>query len=371
MRSILVVCFGLAGTLALSSIGARAQQLSAYNSVDTFIGTAGGGNTFPGATLPFGMVQWSPDTNHDAWYDYNEKSILGFSLTHISGAGCPLYGDFAVLPTLDELTTSPGKDFGPYAAAFEHSKEEAHPGYYAVTLDNGVRVEITVAERAGIARFTFPAGVPARLLVNAGSSAESLPPGSQDYNHNGITLNGSDSFSAFSRAGHFCSSDSHYKIYAVGKFNKPFVETTPRDQAQGEAAGGGGRSHISPGRDGAHAVSQHVMPGHIASGGDGDVPRLGTEGATAAIVQRVVVIVLHGQVAGDIAAGRNRDIAAGGGADAAQVRGDPVVRRVVLAKEVAVKIAARIHVSIQRGHADVPPLRVRIPLSPTAPVLLA
>lgn len=225
MRSILVVCFGLAGTLALSSFGAPAQQLSAYNSVDTFIGTAGGGNTFPGATLPFGMVQWSPDTNRDAWYDYNEKSILGFSLTHISGAGCPLYGDFAVLPTLDELTTSPGKDFGPYAAAFEHSKEEAHPGSYAVTLANGVRVEITVAERAGIARFTFPAGVPARLLVNAGSSAESLPPGSQDYNHNGITLNGSDSFSAFSRAGHFCSSDSHYKIYAVGKFNKPFVET--------------------------------------------------------------------------------------------------------------------------------------------------
>ena len=66
--------------------------------MDTFIGTAGGGNTFPGATLPFGMVQWSPDTNHDAWYRYDEKSILGFSLTHISGAGCPLYGDFAVLP---------------------------------------------------------------------------------------------------------------------------------------------------------------------------------------------------------------------------------------------------------------------------------
>ena len=130
-----------------------------------------------------------------------------------------------MLPTLEELTTSPGKDFAPYAAAFEHSKEEAHPGYYAVTLENGVRVEITVAERAGIARFTFPAGVPARLLVNAGSSAESLPPGSHDYNYDGITLNNGDSFSAFSRAGHFCSSDSHYKIYAMGKFNKPFVKT--------------------------------------------------------------------------------------------------------------------------------------------------
>ena len=98
MRSFFVACFGLVGILAVSAIGARAQQLSAYDSVDTFIGTAGGGNTFPGATLPFGMVQWSPDTNHDAWYDYSEKSILGFSLTHISGAGCPLYGDFGVLP---------------------------------------------------------------------------------------------------------------------------------------------------------------------------------------------------------------------------------------------------------------------------------
>ena len=88
-----------------------------------------------------------------------------------------------------------------------------------------MRVEITVAERAGIARFTFPVGVPARLLVNAGSSAESIPSGSHDYNYDGITLNNGDSFSTFSRAGHFCSSGSHYKIYAVGKFNKPFAKT--------------------------------------------------------------------------------------------------------------------------------------------------
>jgi predicted alpha-1,2-mannosidase len=214
-------CFGL--VLLFSAIVLSAQN--PYDAVDTFIGTAGGGNTFPGATLPFGMVQWSPDTNHDAWYRYDEKSILGFSLTHISGAGCPLYGDFAVLPVTGELTTSPGKDFAPYAAAFDHSKEEAHPGYYAVTLANGVRVEITVAERAGIARFTFPAGTPARLLVNAGSSAESIRGGSHDYNHNSIALDGNDGFSAVSRAGHFCQSDSHYTIYAVGRFSKPFVKT--------------------------------------------------------------------------------------------------------------------------------------------------
>ena len=82
------------------------SSTSPYDSVDPLIGTAGGGNTFPGATLPFGMVQWSPDTNTDAWYKYDEKQLYGFSLTHISGAGCPLYGDFAVLPTTEEMPCS-------------------------------------------------------------------------------------------------------------------------------------------------------------------------------------------------------------------------------------------------------------------------
>ena len=141
----------------LLAIFAHAQSSTTpYDSVDPLIGTAGGGNTFPGATLPFGMVQWSPDTNTDAWYRYNENRLYGFSLTYISGAGCPLYGDFAVLPTEEALTTSPGMKFTPLA--FDRRDEQAHPGYYAVTLTSGVRVELTVAERSGIARFAFPEG---------------------------------------------------------------------------------------------------------------------------------------------------------------------------------------------------------------------
>ena len=202
----------LAVLLGTSLFGQSA--MSPYDSVDPRIGTAGGGNTFPGATLPFGMIQWSPDTNREAWYFYNEKHIYGFSLTHISGAGCPLYGDFGVLPLTAELSSSPS---GPDTAAFDHSQEEAHPGYYTVTLGNGVSVELTVAERAGIARFTFPAGAPARLLVNAGSSAS--------VDESGIVLSGADGFAGWARAGHFCGSDSHYKIYAAGRFNKPFVKT--------------------------------------------------------------------------------------------------------------------------------------------------
>lgn len=222
LRNALVPVLFLASVASLAQSGA-----TAYDAVNPIIGTDGGGNTFPGATLPFGMMQWSPDTNTDAWYYYKDKQITGFGLTHVSGAGCPLYGDFAVLPTKRELTLSPGSGFGPYGADFDHSKEEAHPGYYAVTLVNGVRVEITVAERAGIARFIFPQGAQARLLVNAGSSANTLAgkepmrPDQSVY-ANEIELKGGDMFSGSTTAGGFCSSDSHYKLYVMGQFNKPY-----------------------------------------------------------------------------------------------------------------------------------------------------
>lgn len=200
---------------------------SPYDAVDPFIGTSGGGNTFPGATLPFGMVQWSPDTGRDAWYFYTDKVIHGFSLTHLSGAGCPLYGDFAVLPTGENLTASPEIQEALLAAGFDHRYEEAHPGYYAVTLASGVRVEITVSERSGIARFRFPQGTPARLLINAGSSADTLADranASRDVegDENQIHLSGTNGFQGSARAGHFCSSNSHYRIYVTGRFNRPF-----------------------------------------------------------------------------------------------------------------------------------------------------
>ena len=206
----------------LASLTCIAQ--SPYDAVNPFIGTDGGGNTFPGATLPFGMIQWSPDTNTDAWYYHHDKQITGFGLTHISGAGCPLYGDFAVLPITGELSTSPGSAIAPYAVAFDHSKEEAHPGYYAVTLANGIRVEVTVGVRSGIARFIFPGGTPARLLVNAGSSANTRAAkqaGSEAYG-NQIELQQGNSFAGSVSAGGFCSSDSHYKLYVSGQFSKPY-----------------------------------------------------------------------------------------------------------------------------------------------------
>lgn len=220
--------FSLLLALLFSAGRVLGQPSAPYDAVDPFIGTAGGGNTFPGATLPFGMIQWSPDTNTQAWYFYGDKRIYGFSLTHVSGAGCPVYGDFAVLPTTKELAASPGADFAPYAAAFDHGGEHGHPGFYEVTLGDGVRAELTVAGRAGIARFTFPENADARILVNAGSSANSIAgPDNSAQQLEGfgsrIEVKPDGSFSAASSAGRFCGSRSSYKVYVAGRFNKPAV----------------------------------------------------------------------------------------------------------------------------------------------------
>ena len=223
----LIVGFSARALVGQSALSTSA--LSPYDSVDPLIGTMGSGNTFPGASLPFGMVQWSPDTNRDAWYFHNEKQLYGFSLTHLSGAGCPMYGDFAVLPTLDELTASPGAKFTPQP--FDRKDEQAHPGYYAVTMNNGVRVELAVTERAGIARFAFPQGAAMRILINAGSSANSIAaPNENPTDHasfaNHLELRPDGSFSGWASAGRFCGSDSHYKIYVAGNFSRPFKSTT-------------------------------------------------------------------------------------------------------------------------------------------------
>src|SRR3981081_361679 len=90
-----LVAITFLGVLCASPLS-RAQ--TAYDAVEPFIGTTGDGNTFPGASLPFGMIQWSPDSGSEGWYFYDKASITGFSLTHLSGAGCPLYGEFPILP---------------------------------------------------------------------------------------------------------------------------------------------------------------------------------------------------------------------------------------------------------------------------------
>ncbi len=226
------ICALVLSSLMISAC-AFSQTSSSYGAVDPFIGTIGGGNTFPGASLPFGMIQWSPDTTTSGWYRYNVNKIYGFSLTHLSGAGCPLYGDFPFLPLsdaamTDTLTASPATARDSYAIAFDHKDEEAHPGYYSVTLANGVKVALTVTGRAGIARIVFPQGRPARLLLNSGGSAITnvhsplYPPVGREQDGSEIAVEGEDEVSGSVTSGGFCGTDSRYTLYFAAKFQKPF-----------------------------------------------------------------------------------------------------------------------------------------------------
>ncbi len=139
------------------------------NYVNPFIGTGGHGHTYPGATMPFGMVQLSPDTRLEGWdgcsgYHYSDEYIYGFSHTHLSGTGVSDYGDVLLMPTniLDfnngaDASTSSAQVQKGYKAHFSHENETASPGYYKVLLDDtNIEVELTVSKRSGIHHYTFP-----------------------------------------------------------------------------------------------------------------------------------------------------------------------------------------------------------------------
>ncbi|HEY3040270.1 MAG TPA: GH92 family glycosyl hydrolase [Pyrinomonadaceae bacterium] len=139
------------------------RNLARY--VDPFVGTGGHGHTFPGATMPFGMVQLSPDTRLSGWdgcsgYHYSDHIIYGFSHTHLSGTGISDYGDILLMPTtgepyLDALIE--GNANKGYASPFSHRNERASPGYYSVLLDDGnIKAEVTATNRVGFHRYTYP-----------------------------------------------------------------------------------------------------------------------------------------------------------------------------------------------------------------------
>ena len=139
--------------------------------VDPFIGTGFHGHTYPGATTPFGMVQLSPDTRANNWdacagYHYDDRTIDGFSHTHLSGTGCADLGDILFYPTMrDEVVRDSIFELKPYA--FSHDDERASCGYYAVTLpDEGLDVELTAAPRVGVHRYVFRGEGPRRVVVD-------------------------------------------------------------------------------------------------------------------------------------------------------------------------------------------------------------
>jgi predicted alpha-1,2-mannosidase len=262
--------------LGLVALWAAAAPASAdlASHVDVFAGTQpgprtfGGGHNYPGAATPFGMVQWSPDTTpaapHSGGYDHRDHHISGFSLTHLSGAGCAVYGDFPFVPTTEALTGSPTPNAGEGLAGrlepgFSHRSESGAPGSYSVTLQpklgGPIGVALTATTRTGFARFTFPRSPHASVLIDAGGSAQpdgeaavALDPAKRE-------VTGS------AESGLFCGQRPRYKIYFAARFDRSFAASgtwtegrlEPGSEAAADTQGPPGNPNVTA-RAGAYAT---------------------------------------------------------------------------------------------------------------------
>ncbi|MCB0753800.1 MAG: GH92 family glycosyl hydrolase, partial [Ignavibacteriae bacterium] len=155
--------------------GITIGQVDYTKLVNPFVGTAEHGHTFPGASLPFGMIQLSPDTGTEGWdwcsgYHASDNSIMGFSHTHLSGTGVGDYGDILFMPFTGSIKFNPGTKENPdegYRSRFNHESEKASPGYYSVSLDDyNINVELTSTKRAGLHKYIFPKGENKNVLID-------------------------------------------------------------------------------------------------------------------------------------------------------------------------------------------------------------
>jgi predicted alpha-1,2-mannosidase len=195
--------------------------------VNTFLGTqeagpdfghgGGAGMNFPGAVLPFGMMQWSPDTvaNAGGGYKWEDNRLRGFSMTHISGPGCTGAQDFPVMPISGKIDKSPATHGMDYVQTYKHDNEKSTPGSYTTTLDTGVKAELAATQRAGVGRFTFPAGKPGTLLLNTSGSINGVDDGETKISGN--TVQG------WVQTGGFCGTPMRYKVYFHATFDQPIT----------------------------------------------------------------------------------------------------------------------------------------------------
>ncbi|MBJ7904158.1 GH92 family glycosyl hydrolase [Streptomyces sp. DSM 110735] len=208
--------------------------------VDPLLGSANGGNTFPGATLPQGMIAWSPtsttgdQTNTGAanGYAYNTTRIRGLSLTHVNGAGCHpgAAGDVPIMPFTGDVTSSPSADTrdAVYAADFSHADEKAVPGRYTLGLASGASADLAVSERAGVADFSFPADRPASLLFRVSNSLNGSEDAHVDIDaaHRKVTgwvLTGA--FCGRRANGGTNNRKSYYRLHFSATFDRDFATT--------------------------------------------------------------------------------------------------------------------------------------------------
>ncbi|MDR2847585.1 MAG: GH92 family glycosyl hydrolase [Bacteroidales bacterium] len=164
MKNYILSLFLIFSLIACKQSPSSSEDVTKY--VDPFIGTAYNGHTFPGATVPFGFIQASPETGNDAWkycsgYNCDDTSIIGFAQNHLNGTGCSDLGDVLMLPFAGE------RQDGDYRSTFAKAEEKATPGYYAVRLsDTDIDVELTATQRTAMHRYTFRKDAPAYLLLD-------------------------------------------------------------------------------------------------------------------------------------------------------------------------------------------------------------
>ena len=205
--------------------GADTGEEDLFKFVNVSLGTGGHGHTFPGATVPFGMVQLSPDTYNDDWdwcsgYHLSDDSIMGFSHTHLSGTGCGDLLDFLVVPRTGDVRLDAGDRKQPgngYRSRFSHANEHMHPGYYSVLLDDtGVRAELTATEHAGFHRYTFPASESSHILLDLTHAYGQFP---ANIDWCSVRQTGSDTI----LAGHATHAwGEGREMYIALKFSRPF-----------------------------------------------------------------------------------------------------------------------------------------------------
>ena len=279
-----------AGLLALSIVGKVTAWTQGTDKsvndpaalVNPLIGTTNGGNDYPGATLPLGMLAWSPEEPRThprkqvqgvpgsmrddrgrpaapGGYEYTANRISGFSLTHLMGTGCAgASGDIPFMPYVGEVTSSPADDAGAeiYGSTFSHDNETTQAGYYKIKLDNGITTELTTTLRTGSGRFTYPASKPAVMFVRTAYSETGSTDAHVKIDATNQTISGSVTSGNF--CGYIGTADrrSYYTLYFVAHFDTPFLSTgTWHDSAvqpkKTEASGGttyGTKGFVPPGK---------------------------------------------------------------------------------------------------------------------------
>ncbi len=220
-------------TFCAGPVHAQADRAAEVN---PFIGTTNGGNVFPGATMPFGMVQFSPEASPvnpkrpiaaPGGYEYRATKLRGFSLTNVEGWGCAGgSGDVPLMPVAGGIDVSPSKDFRQtYAVTFDHKDEKAEPGSYQVRLSNDIEVKLAAGMRFGMASFRFPEGKAARLLFRTSDSEAGSTAATTRIDPATGTVSGSVTSGNF--CGYIDEEDRrpYYTLYFVAKLDRPITET--------------------------------------------------------------------------------------------------------------------------------------------------